>query len=148
MKKWFEDLTFNVVVMMMIGKRYVGSAGVGDKNEMQWFQKALSQCLYLFGWSHAMEAFPFLQWINYGGYKGAMKSTARDLDSVFRSWVQEHRQRKLSAYVGDHEDFIDVMISNLEGMEFRGYDHDTIIKATCQEEGPVLGFHLLFTFYI
>ncbi|KAF9596120.1 hypothetical protein IFM89_007173 [Coptis chinensis] len=55
-----------------------------------------------FGWFAAMEAFPFLQWINYGGYKGAMKSTARDLDSVFRS------------------------------MEFRGYDHDTIIKATCQ----------------
>ncbi|KAF9619771.1 hypothetical protein IFM89_009293 [Coptis chinensis] len=105
---------------------------VGDKNEMQRFQKALSQCLYLFGWSAAMEAFPFLQWINYGGYKGAMKSTARDLDSVFRSWVQEHRQRKLSADVGDHEDFIDVMISSLEGMEFPGYDHDTIIKATCQ----------------
>ncbi|KAF9613539.1 hypothetical protein IFM89_008456, partial [Coptis chinensis] len=60
---------------------------VGDKNEMQWFQKAPSQCLYLFGWSASMEAFPFLQWINYGGHKGAMKSTARDLDSVFRSWV-------------------------------------------------------------
>ncbi|KAF9604913.1 hypothetical protein IFM89_011195 [Coptis chinensis] len=55
-----------------------------------------------------MEAFPFLQWINYGGYKRAMKSTGRDLDSVFRSWV-------------------------LEGMEFPGYDHDTIIKATCQK---------------
>ncbi|KAF9608871.1 hypothetical protein IFM89_011909 [Coptis chinensis] len=102
---------------------------VRDKNEMQRFQKALSQCLHVFGWSAAMEAFPFLQWINYGGYKGAMKSTARDVDYVFRSWVQEHRRRKLSADVGDHDDFIDVMISSLIGMEFPGYDHDTIIKA-------------------
>ncbi|KAF9626506.1 hypothetical protein IFM89_034440, partial [Coptis chinensis] len=125
-QKYFDYLKLSISVAFLF---YLIKYRV---NEMQRFQKAPSQCLYLFGWSAAMEAFPFLQWINYGGYKGAMKSTGRDLDSVFRSWVQDHRQRKLSADAGDHEDFIDVMISSLEGMEFPGYDHDTIIKATCQ----------------
>lgn len=135
MKQWFEDLTFNVVVVMITGKRYIGSSNIEDGVDIRRFQKALNQFLFLLKSSAPLIAFPFLEWFDFGGYKGAMKCTAAECDSVLSSWLEEHRHRK-----GERNaDFIDVMISILEGGEFpdHDHDHDTIIKATCL--GMILG---------
>lgn len=55
----------------------------------------------------------------------------------FQGWVDEHRmRRKLGVKENsDNElDFMDVMISINDGRHYqipRGYDADTVIKATC-----------------
>lgn len=63
-----------------------------------------------------------------------MKKTAKELDYMVDGWLQEHkRKRKSSGDSCEEQDFIDLM-SNLETDckdEFSGFDHDSVVKATC-----------------
>ncbi|KAK2632873.1 hypothetical protein EUGRSUZ_L00958 [Eucalyptus grandis] len=58
------------------------------------------------------DALPFLGWLDLGGQEKSMKSTAKEWDTILN--------------------FMDVMLSTLEGMDIGGFDSDTIIKATCK----------------
>ncbi|WCJ35337.1 cytochrome P450 family 82 subfamily C polypeptide 4 [Euphorbia peplus] len=130
LKKWFEDLTFNVIVKMVAGKCYAA-----DDDEAERCKKAISEFFHLMGIFVVSDALPFLRWLDLEGHEKAMKKTAKDLDAVLSGWLDEHRQRRDSGEVkGDGEnDFIDVMLSletqgKLSGFEF---DEDTSIKSTC-----------------
>lgn len=138
MKQWFADLTFNMVVMMVAGKQYQGTNGVIDGDEPRRFQKAMRELIYLSGVFVPSDAFPFLNWIDVNGYMRAMKRTAKEVNSILSSWVEEHRRRRLSATGNGERDFIDVLMSIVEDGHIDGYDHDTIIKATSQVQfsGP------------
>ncbi|RWR74207.1 cytochrome P450 82C4-like protein [Cinnamomum micranthum f. kanehirae] len=133
MKQWFTDLTFNMVVMMVAGKQYQGPAGVIDHDEARRFQKAMHELIYLSGVFVASDAFPFLKWIDVNGSMRAMKQTAKEVNLILSSWLEEHRRRRLSVTGDGEKDFIDVLMSILEdGGRIDDYDHDTIIKATSQ----------------
>lgn len=61
-----------------------------------------------------------------------MKITSKQLDSLLEEWLEDHRRKRNSGTTdGDHGDLMDVMLSNLEGMDLAGYDADTVNKATC-----------------
>ncbi|KAF6174407.1 hypothetical protein GIB67_024429 [Kingdonia uniflora] len=134
MKQWFSDLTYNVVFMMVTSKRYFGSTTDDtDKAEARRFQKALLESVRLAELSAAPDSFPFLDYVDIGGYKKGMKNVNKELDAVSSVWVEEHRQRRVNGVSDDNSDndFIDVMITILEKKtEFSDYDPDTIIKAT------------------
>ncbi|KAF6172572.1 hypothetical protein GIB67_007085 [Kingdonia uniflora] len=132
MEQWFSNLTYNMVFLMVTGKRYIGTTNDNDKVEAQKYQKALIQSVRLVELSAAPESFPFLDYVDIGGYKKAMKKINTELDSVSSMWVKEHRQKRQHRVSGEGDkDFIDVMITILEGAtELSDYDPDTIIKAT------------------
>ncbi|XP_058220936.1 cytochrome P450 CYP82D47-like isoform X1 [Rhododendron vialii] len=132
MKRWFSDLTMNVVVRMVVGKRYFGIATDGDEKEGRRCQKALRDFFYFLGLFLAADAIPFLRWLDLGGHEKAMKETLKEVDNLFSRWLDEHRQRRESeqSCKGD-QDFMDVMLSTLEGTDLAGYDADTINKSTC-----------------
>ncbi|XP_065846856.1 xanthotoxin 5-hydroxylase CYP82C4-like [Euphorbia lathyris] len=130
LNKWFEDLTFNVIVKMVAGKCY----GEGD-DEAERCKNAICRFFHLMGIFVVSDALPFLRWLDLEGHEKAMKKTAKDLDAVLSGWLHEHRQKRgLGEAKGDGEnDFIDVMLSletkgNLSGFAF---DEDTSIKSTC-----------------
>ena len=76
------------------------------------------------------DSLPFLKWLDLGGYKSAMKKTAKEMDSIMGSWLEEHRRMRLSGDVEGREDFIHVMLSTLEGAKLSAdYDQDSIFKA-------------------
>jgi len=60
-----------------------------------------------------------------------MKKTAVEMDSLISEWLEEHRQRRDSDGKEREEDFIDVLLSAVDGVDLAGYDADTVIKATC-----------------
>ncbi|XP_024027749.1 cytochrome P450 CYP82D47-like [Morus notabilis] len=62
-----------------------------------------------------------------------MKKTAKDLDQVLGGLLEEHKGMEGNHDKDDHEeDFMDVMISILDGdEEISSYDAHTIIKSTC-----------------
>ncbi|KAF7141240.1 hypothetical protein RHSIM_Rhsim06G0040500 [Rhododendron simsii] len=132
MKRWFSDLAMNVVVRMVAGKRYFGVATDGDEKEGRRCQKALRDIFYFLGLFLVADAIPFLRWLDLGGHEKAMKETFKEADNLLSRWLDEHRRRKESAESckGD-QDFMDVMLSTLEGADLAGYDADTINKATC-----------------
>ncbi|XVF63954.1 hypothetical protein PTKIN_Ptkin09bG0128200 [Pterospermum kingtungense] len=135
LKQWFEDLTLNVVVRMVAGKRYFGASAVGDDGEARRCQKAISQFFHLIGIFVVSDALPFLWWLDMQGHEKAMKKTAKELDDLLEVWLKEHRQRRISGGIKaeGQQDFIDVMLSLQEEGHLSNfqYDEDTSIKSTC-----------------
>ncbi|MQL82674.1 hypothetical protein Taro_015143 [Colocasia esculenta] len=135
MGEWLENTTFNVIARMVTGKRYFGGVDArdtvegGDEGQMRRFKKALTELLYLVGVFVPSDTVPWLEWLDLRGYIKAMKTTAKELDAVVDAWIEEHRQKRRSG-VGKAEDFIDVMLATMEGVDLAGLDSDTVIKAT------------------
>lgn len=127
LNRWFEELTLNVVVRMVAGKRYEDEAGR--------CQKAISEFFHLIGIFVVSDAIPWLGWLDVKGHERAMKKTAKDLDVILESWLQEHRQNRARGEVKTEgqQDFIDVMLSLQDQGHLSNflYDPDTSIKSTC-----------------
>ena len=134
LKQWLEDLTLNVVVRMVAGKRYFGSAATSDDGESRRCQKAINQFFRLIGIFVVSDALPFLGWLDLQGHERAMKNTAKELDAILEGWLDEHRQRRASSEIKDEaeQDFIDVMLSLKEEGQLSSfqYDANTSIKST------------------
>ncbi|KAJ1390459.1 Cytochrome P450 [Sesbania bispinosa] len=131
LKQWFSQLTFNMILRMGIGKRYFGATNVVDEKEAQRCIKALKEFMRLMGVFTVADAIPCLRWLDFGGHEKAMKETAKELDKILDEWLEEHRRnRALDEKVECDQDFMDVMLSLLEGTTIDGFDADTIIKAT------------------
>ncbi|XP_022766490.1 cytochrome P450 CYP82D47-like [Durio zibethinus] len=132
MKKWFGDLNLNVILRMIAGKRFFGAVVASDEKEARRCRKAMREFFRLAGLFVLRDAIPFLGWLDLGGHEKAMKKTGKELDSVLEVWLEEHRRKKES--VGEvakgEQDFIDVMLSVLEGIDLSGYDVNTVTKAT------------------
>lgn len=129
MKQLLGDLTYNIIVNMVAGKRYFGST-VEASDEAWRFRKAVTQFFKLLTSFVASDMFPFLKGIDISGNEGAMKSAARDLDSLMSSLIEEHRQKRVSPKACRDCDFIDVMLSTMEDPQFSELDQDKVIKAT------------------
>ncbi|XP_039140262.1 cytochrome P450 CYP82D47-like [Dioscorea cayenensis subsp. rotundata] len=132
MKKWFGDLNFNVVLQMVVGKRFFGSGGGSD--EAWKFRKAAHQWFHLIFVSVPSDMFPWLEWMDLGGYVKAMKAAAKEMDCVMVKLLEEHRERRRRTVSGEpsgQSDFMDVMLSIMEdGFQFENQlDSDTVIKA-------------------
>nr|ALO23115.1 cytochrome P450 CYP82H28 [Kalopanax septemlobus] len=132
MKQRFADLAINIVVRMVAGKRYFGTEVYGDE-EARRFQKAMWDFEHLLGLSMVSDAVPLFGWIDaLRGYKGKMKKTAKEIDHVLGSWVKEHRQKRETQSINESEqDFIQVMLSVIDGSHFTEHDTDKAIKGTC-----------------
>ena len=78
------------------------------------------------------DALQCLRWLDVGGYEKAMKKIAKEVDHMVGVWLEEHKQKKLSSELKEHQDFMDVLLSIVteDDDEFSSYDVDTIVKAT------------------
>ncbi|MED6218270.1 hypothetical protein PIB30_025192 [Stylosanthes scabra] len=132
MKKWFGELILNMTLRAVAGKRYLGGSDGGSDEEGRRYLKALREFVQQLGKMLAGDAVPWLRWVDLGGHEKAMKETAKELDAMCDKWLEEHREKRvLEGDDGRSQDFIDVMLSVLDGTdEIAGYDADTIIKAT------------------
>ncbi|KAJ0097957.1 hypothetical protein Patl1_28806 [Pistacia atlantica] len=78
------------------------------------------------------DAIPSLGWLDFGGYKKAMKRTAKELDALAGEWLEEHKQRRqLAGETREEYAFMDFMMTMLEDAKITSFDADTIYKATC-----------------
>ncbi|KAG6672268.1 hypothetical protein I3842_16G049600 [Carya illinoinensis] len=130
MKQWFGDLALNVVLRMVAGKRYFGAAATADK-EAQRCQKAFREFFHLMGQFLVGDAIPYLGWMDLGGHVKAMKKTAKEMDCMATEWLEEHRKNRISGESKQQQDFMDIMLSVLEGADLGDFDADTVNKSTC-----------------
>ncbi|KAJ7950308.1 Cytochrome P450 [Quillaja saponaria] len=130
MKNWFGKVTLNVVLRMIVGKRFDEDGKDGDDV----WRKAMRNFFELSGAFTLSDVLPYLRWLDLGGHEKAMKKTARELDQVVDVWLEEHKQKRNNGKGHEHNDFMDVILSLLddaEGLQSSTYDADTIIKSTC-----------------
>ncbi|CAB4265803.1 unnamed protein product [Prunus armeniaca] len=130
MKQWFGDLTLNVILRMVAGKRCFMNGNLSEEKEARRWQKAMREFFRLAGLFVLGDAVPWLSWFDLGGQQKAMKKTAKELDSIVAEWLEEHKQKITE---GKDQDFMDVMLSTINGTvtDVAGFDADTVIKATC-----------------
>ncbi|KAK4860303.1 hypothetical protein QYF36_020952 [Acer negundo] len=132
MKKWFGDVTLNVVTKIVVGKRFVGDSTKKESENNERIQRALRGFFELTGVFVLADAVPFLRWLDIGGYEKAMKKTWKEIDQLLERWLKEHKQKRISGQVKGEHDFMDMMLSVLDDAEeLPDYDADTINKATC-----------------
>lgn len=131
MKKWFADITYNLIMGMVAGKRYYGGSVNGKEGEAQKFGKTFRKFGFLFGAFLFSDFIPYLKWLDSKA-KRDMKKTAQESDDLIDGWLEEHKQRRLVRGEGPEgdEDFMDVMLTILKDAEIAGFDADTITKAT------------------
>ncbi|GLT47051.1 hypothetical protein SLA2020_207730 [Shorea laevis] len=127
MKKWFKDLTMNVILRVIAGKRSFGAGAEGDEEEVKRCQKVTIEVMRLFGLFVLRDAIPFLGWLDLGGHEKAMKEAAKEWDSLLGHWLEEHKRKRTN----QEKDFMDVMLSLLDGTNLSGFDADVVNKSTC-----------------
>ncbi|XP_034681917.1 cytochrome P450 CYP82H23-like [Vitis riparia] len=137
MKERFGNLSLNVVMTENSGKRYFGTHACGDEPKRG--KKAFDDFMILVGLFMVSDAIPFLGWLDtVKMFTAQMKRVAEEVDYVLGSWVEEHRQNRLSANDnGAEQDFIHAMLSVIDDGQFSGRDPDTIIKGTCSSTSYV-----------
>ncbi|KAL5545550.1 hypothetical protein UlMin_005237 [Ulmus minor] len=129
MKQRLFDLTLNVILKDVVGKRYsVESDNSQDQAKVRNIQKALHEFFRLIGVFAPGEALPYLRWLDLGGHEKAMKRTAKQLGVILDEWLDEHKKRRS---LGEKEkDVMDVLLRVLEGVNLGGYEADTVNKST------------------
>ncbi|KAF2292559.1 hypothetical protein GH714_025577 [Hevea brasiliensis] len=130
--KLFEQVTFNISLRKIVGKRF-SSSTYGEENSEAWrYKKAIEEALYLSGTFVMSDAIPWLEWMDYMGHISAMKRTAKELDAVISTWLEEHvKKRLLKEDMDGESDLMDIMLENLaEDAVMSGHTRDTVIKAT------------------
>lgn len=137
LKSWLEDMTLNMIVRMVAGKRYFGGVGLEsseDTEEARQCKKAIAKFFHLIGIFTVSDAFPTLRWFDLQGHEKEMKQTGNELDVILERWIENHRQqRKVSQTKENDSDFIDVMLSLAEQgkLSHLQYDANISIKSTC-----------------
>ncbi|KDP38426.1 hypothetical protein JCGZ_04351 [Jatropha curcas] len=127
MKRFFNDINMNVILRMVAGKRYFGAIAGADVKVAERFQKAMRQFFQLAGVFVLRDALPFLGWLDFGGYEKSMKRTAKEFDSIVGEWLEEHYRKRNT---NGEQDFMDILLSVLDGVDLACYDADTVRKAT------------------
>ncbi|XP_076944195.1 cytochrome P450 CYP82D47-like [Bidens hawaiensis] len=130
MKKWFGEFNINVILRMVVGKRYSGAASSEEEEEMKRSREVMRNFFHFLGLFVAADALPFLGWLDLGGHEKAMKKVAQEIDSMAEKWLHEHRSKRNSCESVEEKDFMDVLISAVDSSEgLTEYDSDTIIKS-------------------
>ncbi|KFK29810.1 hypothetical protein AALP_AA7G181800 [Arabis alpina] len=137
LKTWLEDMTLNMIVRMVAGKRYFGCGSVSseDTDEARQCKKAIAKFFHLIGIFTVSDAFPTLTWFDLQGHEKKMKRTGSELDVILERWIENHKQQRNDSGTKENNDsdFIDVMLSLAEQgkLSHLQYDADTSIKSTC-----------------
>ncbi|CAA0839443.1 Cytochrome P450 82C4 [Striga hermonthica] len=132
MKKWVGELTLNMVLRLVAGKRLAGINDGGE--EIRRCREMMRSLFELAGMFVVADALPYLGWLDIGGHEKRMRENARELERLVGGWLAEHREKEYG-YDDDYKprDFMDVMVSVMRSGELQTeYDDDTIIKATCE----------------
>ncbi|KAK8637516.1 hypothetical protein V6N13_064935 [Hibiscus sabdariffa] len=121
MKTWFKDVTLNVILRMIVGKRIPDSSERDDETE-KW-KKSLDDLMEMSGKFMISDALPFLRLLDIGGDEKSMRRIAAESDRVVDGWLQEHKQKRVEDEANSEKDFMGVMLSLLRDAE--EHDADT-----------------------
>ncbi|CAI9107378.1 OLC1v1006716C1 [Oldenlandia corymbosa var. corymbosa] len=140
MSEWFEQLTLNIIVRTITGKRYNGEDEIGGG---KYFRKVVKEFMHVSGQFVLSDVIPvsFLKWLEYFlGHIKTMKRIAKELDTITQIWIDDHVERRRAGGKTDdddeeqQQDFIDVMLSAIKDdfVDEFGHSRETVIKATVQ----------------
>ncbi|XP_075524480.1 cytochrome P450 81Q32-like [Primulina tabacum] len=118
LKSLFSELSFNIIMRMVAGKRYFGET---EENEQaKEFRELIKEAFTYGGVSNPADFFPVLKWIDYNGKEKGMQRLSKVMDAFLQGLIDEHRRDKIKTTMIGH--FLDLQEAQPE------YYTDSIIK--------------------
>nr|WNO46793.1 cytochrome P450 81AN9 [Tripterygium hypoglaucum] len=93
LKSMFAELTFNIIMRMVSGKRYYGD-NVDNDEEARNFREMMREATTYGGVSYPGDFFPVLKWIDWGDYEKRVKRLAGKTDAFLQGLIDEHRGKR------------------------------------------------------
>ncbi|KAH7520263.1 hypothetical protein FEM48_Zijuj08G0125500 [Ziziphus jujuba var. spinosa] len=95
MKSMLLELTFNIIMRMVAGKRYYGDE-VSDEEEARQFRELMKEIFETGGVSNPGDFLPILNWLGIDGFERSTKRLAKRSDQFLQGLIDEHRNSKES----------------------------------------------------
>ncbi|KAI8014392.1 Cytochrome P450 81Q32 [Camellia lanceoleosa] len=90
MKSRLSELSFNIIMQIVTGKRYFGDEVV-DFEEAKRFREIIRQVLELSGASNPGDFLAFLRWIDFGNLEKKMLAVQKKMDVFLQGLIDERR---------------------------------------------------------
>ncbi|KAA3461388.1 isoflavone 3'-hydroxylase-like [Gossypium australe] len=128
LKSVFSELTFNIIMRMMAGKRYLGDEATQNSDEGRRFREMIKELFELAVSSYPGDFLPILQLVDYDGYIKRIKDLGSKTDELMQGMIHEHRSNKGDLNIKN------TMITHLLSMQESQpeYYTDEIIKGLIQ----------------
>ncbi|CAN1191822.1 Cytochrome P450 81Q32 [Linum perenne] len=92
MKSRLLGLSMNIIMKMVVGKRYFGmEEGKEDVEESEKFKELMRDVFELSGASNPGDYLPVLRWFDFGGLEKRMWKIQAKVDAFFQGLIDEHR---------------------------------------------------------
>ncbi|CAL5369396.1 unnamed protein product [Camellia sinensis] len=93
LKSKFYELTFNIVMRMIVGKRYYGD-DLSNYEEAKEFRELVIEAFEYGGASNPGDFLPVLRWIDYQGFEKNLGRIHKKVDAFLQDLINEHRRDK------------------------------------------------------
>ncbi|KAM7521337.1 hypothetical protein LguiB_020299 [Lonicera macranthoides] len=101
LKSSLSQLTFNIIIRMIAGKRYFGEE-VEDQEEAIRFRDLIKEVVQYGGASNPGDFLPLLRWIDYGGFQKNLSRIGHKMDALLQGLIDEHRYNNSKNTMIDH----------------------------------------------
>ncbi|KAF6137663.1 hypothetical protein GIB67_023597 [Kingdonia uniflora] len=116
MKAMFSELSLNVMMMMIAGKRYYGENV--DEEEVEkgrLFRELVRENFSMSGTSNPLDFFPLLKWVGFGGIEKKIVRLKEKRDEFLQDLIEEKKSLRLGCDYYDaekkgKESLIDVLL--------------------------------------
>ena len=91
----FSEMTFNIIMRMVSGKRYYGEdCDVSDVEEARQFREIIKELGTLGGANNPGDFLAFLRWFNFDDLEKKLKRIGKRSDAFLQGLIDEHRNGK------------------------------------------------------
>ncbi|KAK7380690.1 hypothetical protein VNO78_33205 [Psophocarpus tetragonolobus] len=98
LKSRFSEMTFNIVMRLVSGKRYYGAdCDVSDVEEAKQFRKIIKELVTLGGANNPGDFLTLLRWFDFDGLEKRLKRISTITDTFLQGLIEEHRNGKHDA---------------------------------------------------
>ncbi|CAI0464922.1 unnamed protein product [Linum tenue] len=127
MRSRLVDLSMNVMMRMVAGKRYFGTeAGEGRCGEGERFKELIREVFELSATSNPVDFLPAMRWVDFSGLEKRMWEAKGKIDGFFQGLIDERRNDDGAKDATERKTMIDTLLS-LQESEPETYS-DEIIK--------------------
>ncbi|GMP89857.1 hypothetical protein CsSME_00041236 [Camellia sinensis var. sinensis] len=105
LKSKFSELTFNIMMRMIAGKRYCGGDDeeeLSNNEEAKEFREIVRQAFEYSGKSYPGDFLPVLRWIDYRSFEKNLGILYKKMDAFLQGLIDEHRRDKSKNTMIDH----------------------------------------------
>ncbi|BFG35867.1 hypothetical protein CerSpe_221400 [Prunus speciosa] len=102
LKSMFTELTFNIIMTMVAGKRYYGDDVSVDKEEAKQFRQIMKDVVAHSGAVNPADFLPILNWIGSNAYEKRVMKLAKRTDSFLQGLIDEQRSKGKNGTMIDH----------------------------------------------